>query len=169
MKLKNTIIELGQVCLLVIEKSDGTPYKFIFDTDHIEEVKKYTWSVKKASVQGKYYAVSQSLGKQVSLHQLVTGFKYPLVDHADRDTFDNRIVNLRASSKSLNSANSVVSYREIPRGVIKTPQGRFQSRVVKDKKVIHLGTFDTKEEAHEVYKQKHLELFKQHSIYYKGN
>ena len=169
MKEKNTYLSLGDVSLLVVEDKNGIPFKFLVDTKHLNEISKYQWHLKPASYSGKWYAVSKSFGKTVSLHRLITGFLWKCVDHIDRDTFDNRESNLRESSKSLNRANGIGHYRKIPRGVIPTPKGRFQGRVIKDGTIHHLGTFDTIEEAHNAYKTKHLELFNQHSIFYTEN
>ena len=74
------------------------------------------------------------------------------VDHINQDRSDNRWCNLRLLSHRANQYNSnAKGYRE-------RPNGRFQAFIMIMRKQINLGTYDTAEEAREVYLAKRLEL-----------
>lgn len=73
------------------------------------------------------------------------------IDHADRDTDNNKIENLREATHSQNDQNRV---RPAPqsgfKGVTNT-RGRWQARITYDGSTHHLGMFGTPEEAHAAY------------------
>lgn len=96
------------------------------------------------------------------------GFDLPegmVIDHINGNAWDNRLDNLRVCTHSENLTNSA-KYRRpnasgliLPKGVSFTPNRRARSfrailkgRVENSKKNIHLGYFDTPEEAHEAWK-----------------
>ena len=68
------------------------------------------------------------------------------IDHINRVKSDNRIENLRLVTNSENHFN-----RE-SKGIFKVPTGKFVAYVTKNYKRIHLGTFETEEEAKEARK-----------------
>lgn len=73
------------------------------------------------------------------------------VDHKNNDPFDNRIVNLRLATHSQNMANARKwKKKELPKGVSKNTKG-YRVRLQVNKKVIHIGTFVTIEEASHAY------------------
>lgn len=83
---------------------------------------------------------------------LVTGEWPEVVDHINGDRADNRIVNLRASSKLLNAWNSR-HHRDGTckfKGVTKS-EGRFEAQICADGRKIYLGRYATEAEAHAVY------------------
>lgn len=67
------------------------------------------------------------------------------IDHINRNTADNRIENLRLVTRSCNSKNRV------GKGYSKTTNGKYQARIIVNKKFINLGTFATEKEAAEKY------------------
>lgn len=73
-----------------------------------------------------------------------------IVDHIDGDTLDNRKVNLRIGTLSLNSVNRKRTAGKFLRGVRKKCQ-RFQAYITINGKQKPLGTFDTELLAHEEY------------------
>lgn len=75
------------------------------------------------------------------------------VDHANRDTTDNRRANLRCCTSAQNAWNRAAEKgKAIPlKGVRKAGKSRFQSMITVNKKKHHLGTFATAEEAHAAY------------------
>lgn len=71
------------------------------------------------------------------------------IDHKNRDCGDNRWDNLREARQQQNLWNRSLPTRELPRGVRKSPRGpRFVARATVNRRYIHLGSFDTPEEAH---------------------
>lgn len=69
------------------------------------------------------------------------------VDHIDRSRTNNRFHNLRLATPREQQQNQ----EKFKGGVSKLPSGRYRARIHADKKLHHLGTFDTKEEAHKAY------------------
>jgi hypothetical protein len=77
------------------------------------------------------------------------------LDHINRDGLDNRISNLRLASRSQNGANSRKHSSNPYKGVFPLPSGRWRAiistRKEGKKHIIHLGSFDTPEQAKEAY------------------
>jgi len=87
-------------------------------------------------------------GKRYLAHRLawlyMTGeFPSCLIDHANRDSGDNRWSNLRLADHSNNAWNN----KRISRGASRTTNGNWLSRIVIRGLTICLGTFPSKEEA----------------------
>lgn len=77
------------------------------------------------------------------------------VDHINRDPSDNRISNLRLATNLQNCANKRI-YRNNTsgaKGVSQRSSGRWQAYIKVNYRRIHLGTFDTKEEARAAYQK----------------
>lgn len=72
------------------------------------------------------------------------------VDHRNNDNTDNRIANLRLATASQNMANRP-SRRNGPKGAFRHTNGGWTSRIGHHGRVIHLGTFQTEEEAAAAY------------------
>jgi len=75
------------------------------------------------------------------------------VDHANRDTTDTRLINLRLATSSQNNANRRInpSSKSGLKGAHSAKRGRYCARLTHKGKVHRLGTFKTAEEAHAVY------------------
>lgn len=74
------------------------------------------------------------------------------LDHINRNPEDNRIINLRIATRSENNANTGV--RRNSKSGLKGayPEGkRWRASLTKDGRGIHLGRFETPEEAHRAY------------------
>ena len=65
------------------------------------------------------------------------------IDHIDRDRSNNKIENLRQVTKSVNNANRKSVYVNYCKGKWKA----YTSRAITKGKQIHLGVFDTREQA----------------------
>lgn len=137
----------------------------IVDIDDYEWLSQYKWYVKRnkrniyASTHvkdrhGKY--------KTVGMHRLIMNNPKGLdIDHKNTNGLDNRKSNLRACTRSQNSANrrlSLVTNIKL-KGVTLRKSGRYRSRIAKEGKIINLGTYETPEEAHEAYKNAAIEKF----------
>lgn len=87
---------------------------------------------------------------------------HPCVDHIDGDSLNDCISNLREATITENAWNHKGRSRRIqlPMGVRRIDSsGRFQARISFHGKQLHLGAFDTSEEARSVYIAKRKELY----------
>lgn len=85
-----------------------------------------------------------------------------VIDHINGDPFDNRWNNLRLCTQAENGCNRKLNARNTTgfTGVVPaTYTDRFECSVFFQGHRYHLGTFDTVEEASEVYEAKATELF----------
>jgi len=76
------------------------------------------------------------------------------IDHRNNNCYDNRINNLREASHSQNCSNARKwAKKSLPKGVgtQTNDASKFRARIQVGKKVVHLGTFPTPEEAHAAY------------------
>lgn len=69
------------------------------------------------------------------------------IDHRDGNGLNNRISNLRDVSGSLNQRNMVFRKSKLHPGVYRNPSGTFSVKIGDQGKQIHIGTFNTPEEA----------------------
>jgi len=67
-----------------------------------------------------------------------------VIDHKNRDKLDNQVSNLRIVSQQENQFNTIA------KGFYKN-RNKYQARIHINGKTICLGTFETKEEAHNAY------------------
>jgi len=103
-----------------------------------------------------YIMVMLGWGNPLRAHRIIwamqTGKWVKQIDHKNGHRTENRWSNLREATWQQNHWNRGPSGRELPRGVRKTPSGRFSAQATMNYKVTHLGTFDTAEEAHAVWR-----------------
>lgn len=85
----------------------------------------------------------------------------PMVDHRDGDSLNDRPSNLRDATRTQNAWNHKGRKRRIdlPMGVRLTKSGRFAARISFHGKQIHLGAFNTIDEASFVYAVKRQKLY----------
>ncbi len=84
------------------------------------------------------------------------------LDHQNQNKGHNAILNLRNSSRSQNMANVSINANNTTgfRGVCWHKQAkRFLASIRFKRRAIHIGLYDTPEEAHKAYKAKARELF----------
>ena len=81
-----------------------------------------------------------------------------LVDHINNNRLDNRLDNIQLVDCRTNSSKDRIVGTSGFRGVIKTKNGRYKSRIIDKKVTYNLGTFDTPEQAHQAYINKLSEL-----------
>lgn len=79
------------------------------------------------------------------------------IDHINGDKLDNRKTNLRICTQDENNKNVIGA------GAYQKDNGRWVSRIMHNYKSIHLGTYDTYEEAFAAYEAKSRELRKEFS------
>lgn len=81
-----------------------------------------------------------------------------LIDHINRIKTDNRIENLRLATQSQNLNNQPGrSKLGLPKGV-QLHNSKYRAKITINGKSIHLGVFDTPEEAGKAYEDKAIEL-----------
>lgn len=79
-------------------------FEFIIDNDIYEKIKPYNWSIApRPSIKSGFYIQNRELGL---LHRFIMGYPENMcVDHVNRNTFDNRRINLRVCTKGKNNSN----------------------------------------------------------------
>jgi hypothetical protein len=111
--------------------------------------------VRGAAFPGGYHAVCFK-GKRIFAHRVAWALYYGAwpkgpIDHINRDRKDNRIENLRVVTLSQNRINTKTMNRHGLLGVALLPHGRWQAQSGIGGSYKYLGTFDTKELAHQAY------------------
>lgn len=130
----------------------------ICDLDDWERLKEIKWSANKRG-----YVTGRNINtkRNVKFHQEVMG-KHDgfVIDHINGNTLDNRKCNLRVVTQTMNMWN-----RKIPKsnksGVLGVYQshGKWVASIGLNRKRIHLGTFETLEEAKKVRKEAETKYF----------
>lgn len=107
------------------------------------------------------------LGNYYKAHRLAWFYKYAQwpskqIDHINGVKTDNRLENLRDVSQTVNMYNKTQAYKNNGTGVLGVTKSgdKFVSRVRHAGRLIHVGTFDTAEEAHNHYITKRQEIIK---------
>jgi hypothetical protein len=96
-------------------------------------------------------------GKSYRIHRLIWMYlhdRWPteMIDHINGNKLDNSIVNLREVTAKQNAENrNCVQAISGMKGVIPTTKGRWKASIGHNGKVIYLGTYDSKQEAHNIY------------------
>jgi len=90
----------------------------------------------------------------------VHGYIPSEIDHIDNNPSNNSIANLREATRSANMGNSRAKVKSKTgiKGVHPTRWG-FSAQITKDRKILHIGSYKTVEDAKEAYDKKALELF----------
>ena len=111
------------------------------------------------------YLVGGVLRRLHSAHRVAWAIHYGEwpkqdLDHINRDRADNRIVNLREASVSLNGHNKTMKNSSPYTGVnYYKPTGKWTARISKDRKTYCLGTFSCPREAALARDRKARELY----------
>jgi hypothetical protein len=142
----------------------------VVDDEDFEVLSKYKWSVGRGG--NTYYAYTHNIlesGKRttIAMHRMI--MKTPMgceTDHRDRDGLNNQRFNLRVCTHSQNQGN-----RKLTEGSSSGHKGvvwhkrdkKWQSKIVFNGKNIHLGYFNSKDEAALAYSRRAVELFKEYA------
>lgn len=125
---------------------------FLIDTEDLNKIIGIRW-YRRDNKNGVKYVVTRDVQKgkqkQTMLHRFIINAPDDLVvDHINHNGYDNRKANLRVCSQQQNIFNSSkrVTSKNKYMGVYKR-KDVYVVAITKDNKRIHLGTFDTEEEA----------------------
>lgn len=95
--------------------------------------------------------------KDYRLHRLIWMYlhnRWPeeMIDHINGIKTDNRLCNLREVTAKQNAENrNKVNAISGLKGVVPANNGRWKCQIGHNGKVVYLGTYDTKEEARDIY------------------
>jgi hypothetical protein len=126
----------------------------LIDAADIPLVSPYNWCAHEKP--GGHYAVrnilSLSQKSHIKMHRFLMGTVTPAIDHVNGNRLDNRRANLRVATTAENLRNQKRHSNNTSgfKGVSKK-QGRWRVSIMADGKRHYFGTFDTPEEAHDVY------------------
>lgn len=155
----NRIIVDGDVAFIVLLNKGGHEVgRASFDVELIDIVVKFKWYMKSHG-----YVESKGNGGTMYLHRLVMDAPDQLsVDHIDRNPLNNVRSNLRACTQSQNLANRGAGRNSATgmKGVHPFKGGpKFAAQITHNRRVHHLGVFNTAEKAKAAYDEKARELF----------
>lgn len=133
----------------------------LVDDSDFEWLNQWNWyPLKLGKNQIQHYAQGRMDGRQlVTMHRVIMGFPPFDVDHRNTNGLDNQRHNLREATRSQNLHNKAGWSRCGFKGVsFLKPNKLWQARIDVKGKQIHMGYFDTPEEAARAYDEKALEL-----------
>ena len=146
-------------CGKILKEDDHYKYicysgeEWIFDAVDLDLVESYQWHVCDGRYPTTYYNKTQK-----AFHQLAMGTEEGVyVDHINGNTLDNRRCNLRLATALDNARNKVIlpynttGYKGVSSYHKQRKTRPFRAQISIKRKRIHLGYFDTPEEAASAY------------------
>ncbi len=116
--------------------------EFLIDKADFEKVSKYSWCVSCTN-----RLVANVSGKVVYMHRYILDSPDGIVDHINGNNKDNRRSNLRITTCKGNARNNISKNKFGVNGIRTTKNGKYNARITVNYKMIHIGNFDTLEEA----------------------
>lgn len=154
----NDYIDCEDYVKLIIQ-NDKEKYEFLIDKKFEDEIKKHYWGVI-AQNNNIYARASDSRSNKNSnlerLHRFICELEYgkdsisnKIIDHKNRNTFDNRLINLNIVTNLENAQNARLRKDNTSgcKGVNQMKNGKWCARIQYNKKRIVLGYFDNYDEA----------------------
>jgi hypothetical protein len=122
-------------------------YVAIVDDEDYEMLSRFKWHARAA--RGRVYAITKVHGAAVRMHRMVFGdCKAPCVDHANRNSLDNRRHNLRAATCAQNRANAALQKSKTGYRGVGVRGKKFVATIGDPRdKGTYIGIFGTAEEA----------------------
>src|SRR5574344_500191 len=167
-KYRNEIVVKEHTAEIKIKSKKYGDFIAIIDLEDLDRVKKITWGVTKSLrgdcfyVRGKYQV--EDKWKNISLHRYIIDCpKNMVVDHINRNTFDNRKENLCICTTQDNNNNRGVFRRnsnKLKGAYYHNGSKIWYSILILNKQRIWLGTFKNELEAHKAY----IQAKKEHGI-----
>lgn len=132
----------------------GDRHLALVDVDDLPLVAGLNW-IAQLEANGAVYAVTKIDGRGVSMHRRIAGTPSGMVtDHRNMNTLDNRRANLRVATYSQNRCNTPAraDNKVGLKGVsLVRHSGRWRAVIGVDGRQMHLGVFDSPEEAARAY------------------
>ena len=132
-------------------------FKFLIDDEDYEKVKDYRWYVV-VDEDRRYVRAHEKKSEnysKVRLHRLIMNYSGNMfVDHINGNGLDNRKENLRICTNSENNMNSIKRKKgtSVYKGVsFDKSRNKYESYITINKKKIHLGRYETEEQAAQAY------------------
>lgn len=123
------------------------------DRADLDTVRPHNWSARPS--RNTWYAQMQAAGRIVSMHRLIAGAAPGIeVDHRDGDGLNNTRENLRAATRSRNTANTPLTAANTTgyKGIsLDRKSGRWRAEIKHAKNRRSLGYHDTPEDAARAY------------------
>lgn len=155
---KNPYITKGEITYIGLSQNKYTT----IDTEDLTKVENYRWYAKFSRPKNWYATNSKRINSRSCLSRLQSLIfpEYGLIDHINIDGLDNRKENLRKTTTALNNYN--INPRS-PTGFlgVNAYGGKYNARVSVKRKLVHLGAFDTPEEAAKVVNEFRNKLIQQ--------
>lgn len=147
----NQIVLKDDHAVVVIDSKKHGQRGVKIDREDIEKISKYRWFVNKNSA-GNYYALTNVTAEKyrctsILMHRYIMGFPIEIIDHANRDSLDNRKVNLRPATRAQNAANAGLRKSKTGYRGVRTHTLNSTARISIGGKEIYLGKFPTPLEA----------------------
>lgn len=140
-KSTNTFTVSGE--LLTIKTKSGV--EILADAEDLGKLQTWSWCINKAG-----YAVANIGEKIVRMHRyIMDADDGEVVDHKNRNILDNRKQNLRICTQQENMRNvrPAQTSKTGEVGIRMTKHNKFNVRITHNKKEMHIGNYDTLEEA----------------------
>lgn len=151
----NEIIEYEDYAEIVLyDKQHNEVARTIIDLEDVEKIKNYKWSRESAG-----YVISST---HIKLHRLIMDCPEDMfVDHVNHNRLDNRKQNLRTCTKQQNNWNKSTQHNNTSGfpGINMLPGGKYRVRITMNNRRMHIGCYNTLEEAIEARKQAEVEYF----------
>lgn len=168
---ENEYVVNGDTTTLLIYSSSHGLMAFLIDTDDKEKVEKYKWCIQRCRRTNRrydiYYAKATERGAPLLHRLLLNAQKGKVVDHIDKNTFDNRKQNLREVSYAENNV-SVLKHRNSPSGHVGVRfnkcANKWHAFIGKDYHVINLGFYSELKDAIKARKDGELKYYGQLQI-----
>ena len=135
----------------------------IVDDADADALLKWKWCVQRAA--DRFYASRREGQKILLMHREILGLsgcRFPLVDHRDGNSLDNRRANLRVATQSQNLANRGAQKNNTSgfKGVsYSQSRDKWEAKIKLMGKTIHLGRFISAELASRAYEAAATKLF----------
>jgi hypothetical protein len=131
----------------VLEITTAKGETILADASDYDVISKHSWCV---SSQG--YAVANINGRVVKMNRYILGLENGdgrIVDHKNRKKLDNRRKNLRFATAKENARNCGAKKNNAigAIGIRILQSGKYNASILVDRRRIHIGNFDTLEEA----------------------